>query len=62
MLKMLQLDINERTEALDALRLKNKALEPAQEAELQQLKKDQDGIIDLARDLIQPRRDDAQED
>jgi hypothetical protein len=62
MLKMLQQDVNERTEALDELRARNKPLSPEQEAEIEQLRRDEAGIVDIARDLVRPAHDDGEED
>ncbi len=62
MLKMLQQDVNERTDTLDELRARKKPLTPEQEAELSQLERDQAGIVDLARDLVRPQHDDGEED
>ena len=62
MLKALQQEVNERTGFLDDLRARNKTLTEAQQAELDRLQEDQRTIADLARDLTQPKRDDAEED
>jgi hypothetical protein len=62
MLKALQEEVNERTGYLDELRTRNKTLTEAQRDELNRLQDDQHTIADLARDLTQPKRDDAEED
>ncbi|MEO6812144.1 MAG: DUF4175 family protein, partial [Isosphaeraceae bacterium] len=62
MLKMLQLELNDRTEELDALRQRPKGITPEQEQELDRLETDQRTIADLTIDLTKPKRDDGEED
>ena len=61
MLKTLQQEINERTEALDELRRRNKELTPEQTREAERLATDQGALADLVRDMTRPRRDDGEE-
>jgi hypothetical protein len=56
MLKMLQQDINEKTDFFDELKARKKPLTPAQEKELKQLHEDQGSLADLVRDLTQPKK------
>ncbi len=62
MLKMLQQEVNLRTEALDELRRRKVELTPEQDAELTRLEDDQRNIIDIALDLTKPREEDALEE
>ena len=62
MLKLLQEEINERTEQIDTARVRNKGLTPTQEQELARLQDDQRGVADLARDLTRPKRADGEEE
>ncbi len=55
MLKLLQEEINLRTEELDTIRDQDGGLDEQQQVEFDQLKKDQGTIGDLMRDLVQPR-------
>ena len=61
MLKSLQQEINDRTEALDEQRRRHKKLTPEQTAELKRLAEDQGVLADLVRDMTRPRRDDGEE-
>ncbi len=61
MLKSLQKEINDRTEAFDELRRRNKAFTPEQNREVQRLGEEQGVLADLVRDLTRPRRDDGEE-
>jgi hypothetical protein len=61
LLKTLQQEINEKTEAYDELRRRNHTLTPEQTAEIQRLADDQGVLADLVRDLTRPRRDDGEE-
>ena len=61
MLKLLQQEINERTEFFDELKRRHKELTPDQTAEVDQLEKDQGALADLVRDLTQPKKDDGEE-
>ena len=61
MLKTLQEEINERTEAFDELRRRNKELTPEQTEEVERLATDQGTLADLVRDLTRPKRDDGEE-
>jgi hypothetical protein len=60
-LKMLQEEINDRTDEIADLRERNKGLDPDQEDELARLQSQQRRVADLARDLTQPKRDDGEE-
>jgi hypothetical protein len=62
MLKLLQQEVNDRTEALDEIKVRKKGLTTEQEAEVARLQDDQRGIADLARDLTNPKHDDGEED
>ena len=61
LLKILQEELNERTESIDEIRARRKPLSPDQETELARLHDEQRNVADLARDLTQPRRDDGEE-
>ncbi len=61
MLKTLQQEINERTEALDELRRRNQKLTPEQTREADRLATDQGALADLVRDLTRPKWDDGEE-
>ena len=61
MLKSLQQEINERTEALDELQRRNQKLTPEQTAELKRLGEEQGTLADLVRDMTRPKRDDGEE-
>ncbi|WP_435016661.1 DUF4175 family protein [Tundrisphaera sp. TA3] len=61
MLKMLQQEINERTDFFDELLRRHKELTPEQTAEIDQLHQDQGSLADLVRDLTQPKKDDGEE-
>ena len=61
MLKSLQQEINDRTEAFDELQRRNKTLTPEQTAELKRLAEEQGVLADLVRDLTRPKRDDGEE-
>ncbi len=61
LLKMLQQEINDRTEALDELRRRRKELAPEQTTELKKLAEDQGTLADLVREMTRPRRDDGEE-
>ncbi len=62
MLKLLQQEVNDRTEAYDEMKIRKKSLTTEQEAEVERLQDDQRGIADLARDLTRPKHDDGEED
>ena len=61
MLKSLQEEINERTDAFDELLRRQKELNPEQTAELDKLHEDQGTLADLVRDLTRPKKDDGEE-
>ena len=61
MLRTLQQELNERTEAFDELRRRNQKLTPEQTKEAEQLATDQGSLADLVRDLTRPKRDDGEE-
>jgi hypothetical protein len=61
MLKTLQQELNERTEAFDELCRRNQKLTPEQVKEAEQLATDQGSLADLVRDLTRPKRDDGEE-
>jgi len=61
LLKALQQEINDRTEALDEIRRRHKELTPEQDTELKKLAEDQGTLADLVRDMTRPRRDDGEE-
>ncbi|AMV37324.1 hypothetical protein [Planctomyces sp. SH-PL62] len=61
MIKALQEEINERTEALDELKRRRKELTPDQTAEADRLAADQGALADIVRDMTRPRRDDGEE-
>jgi hypothetical protein len=61
MLRTLQQELNDRTEAFDELRRRSQQLTPEQAKEAEQLAIDQGALADLARDLTHPRRDDGEE-
>ncbi len=61
MLKSLQQEINERTEALDELQRRNQKLTPEQAAELKRIGEEQGTLADLVRDMTRPKRDDGEE-
>ena len=61
MLKRLQQEINERTEAFDELRRRNQKLTPEQTGDAERLANDQGTLADLVRDLTKPKRDDGEE-
>jgi hypothetical protein len=61
MLKTLQQEINERTEALDELRRRNQKLTPEQTQDAARLAGEQGSLADLVRDLTKPKRDDGEE-
>ena len=61
MLKMLQQEVNLRTEELDELKDRGKELTEKQQAEVGRLDEEQGSIADLARDLAQPKKDDGEE-
>lgn len=60
-LKLLQLEINDRTEEIDEIKARKKSLTPEQQAELNGLAEDQRKIADLARDLTKPRKSDGEQ-
>ena len=60
-LKMLQQEVNDRTEALDEIRNRKKELNPSQQAELDGLADEQRAIADIARDLTKPKKADGEE-
>ena len=61
MLKMLQEELNTRTEELDEIKERHKTLTDQQDAELSRLQEEQGTIADLARDLTRPKRADGEE-
>jgi hypothetical protein len=61
MLKTLQKEINEKTEALDELKRRKKELSSAQSKEAEKLAEDQGALADLVRDMTRPKRDDGEE-
>jgi hypothetical protein len=61
MLKSLQQEINDRTEALDEVQRRNQKLTPAQGAELRRIAEEQGVLADLVRDMTRPKRDDGEE-
>jgi hypothetical protein len=61
MLKTLQQEINERTEALDELRRRKGKLTPEQTRDAERLANDQGALADLVGDLTRPKRDDGEE-
>ena len=61
MLKSLQQEINDRTEALDEMQRRNQKLTPEQAAELKKIGDEQGVLADLVRDMTRPRRDDGEE-
>jgi hypothetical protein len=61
LLKALQQEINDRTEALDEIRRRHKELTPEQAAELKKLAEDQGTLADLVRDMTRPKRDDGED-
>jgi hypothetical protein len=60
-LKNLQIEINDRTEAIDEIKTRKKTLTPEQQAELDGLADDQRQIADLARDLTKPKKSDGEQ-
>ena len=60
-LKLLQVEINDRTEAIDEVKARKKTLTPGQQAELEGLADDQRKIADLARDLTKPKKSDGEQ-
>ncbi len=54
MLRALQIEVNERTAALDELRATAQKLSPSQTDELRSLGEDQGALADLVRDLARP--------
>lgn len=61
LLKALQEEINDRTDALDEIRRRKKELTPDQVKEAERLADDQGTLADLVRDLARPKRDDGEE-
>jgi hypothetical protein len=61
LLKLLQEDLNRRTELLDELQRRRIPLTPDQEREASRLVEEQKTIADLARDLTKPIRDDGEQ-
>ena len=61
MLKSLQQEINDRTEALDEVQRRNQKLTPDQDAELRRIGEEQGVLADLVRDMTRPKRDDGEE-
>jgi hypothetical protein len=60
-LKSLQVEINDRTEAIDEIKTRKKSLTADQQAELEGLSDDQRKIADLARDLTKPKKSDGEQ-
>ncbi len=61
MLKLLQEELNTRTEELDEIKGRHKTLTDQQEAEISRLQDEQGTIADLARDLTRPKHTDGEE-
>jgi hypothetical protein len=61
MLKALQQEINDKTEALEETRRREGRLSPEQTAEGERLAEEQGVLADLVRDMTRPRRDDGEE-
>ena len=61
MLKMLQQEVNLRTEELAELKERGKDLTERQKSEMDHLDDEQGSIADLARDLTRPKKDDGEE-
>ena len=61
MVKILQEEINERTDYFDELVRRHKELTPDQVAEVDRLHLDQGTLADLVRDLTQPKKSDGEE-
>jgi hypothetical protein len=61
MIKALQEEINDRTEAIDELKRRGKEPGPKQVAEADRLAEDQGVLADIVRDMSRPRRDDSEE-
>ncbi len=61
MLRILQEEINERTDEIDLVRERKNDLPEELEDELAKLQDEQRNVADLARDLTRPRRDDGEE-
>ena len=61
MLKMLQQEVNLRTEELDEIKERGKELSELQKGEVDRLQDEQGSIADLARDLTRPKKDDGEE-
>ena len=61
MLKSLQQEINERTEALDEQQRRHHKLMPEQAAELKRIGEEQGTLADLVRDMTRPKREDGEE-
>jgi hypothetical protein len=62
MLKMLQQEINERTDTFDELTRRNKPLSPDQKQDLERLHDDQGALADLVRDMTRPKLPDGEDD
>ncbi len=62
LLKALQQEINDRTDALDQASRRRGNLTDPEQAELERLQDDQRLLADLTRDLTQPKRADGEED
>jgi hypothetical protein len=61
MLKALQQEINEKTEALEETKRRKGTLAPEQAGELERLAEEQGVLADLVRDMTRPKRDDGEE-
>jgi hypothetical protein len=61
MLKGLQQEINDKTEALEETKRRKGKLTSEQNAELDRLAEEQGVLADLVRDMTRPRRDDGEE-
>jgi len=61
MLKALQQEINEKTEALEETKRRKAKLTPEQTAELDRLAEEQGVLADLVRDMTRPKRDDGEQ-
>ncbi len=61
MLKALQQEINDKTEALEETKRRKGKLAPEQTTELERLAAEQGVLADLVRDMTRPKRDDGEE-
>ena len=61
MLKALQEEINDRTEAFDELKRRRKELTADQKQEAERLATDQGTLADIVRDMTRPKHDDGED-